>query len=128
VGGVRYSTTPTQLDVQKTNATYFGYLHDGRRYVVYGVLLYCDDFKPYASKSGSFLGCYMLPMGIPPSQISGYYSGRYIDLNPPQVSSNEILRYIIQDIVKFSTTGVMGVDPCRNPVTIFIDVLGYIGD
>jgi hypothetical protein len=70
----------------------------------------------------------MLPMGIPPSERSGYGAGRYIDLTPPQVSSNEILLYIIQDIVKFSTTGVMGVDPCRNPVTIFIDVIGYIRD
>jgi hypothetical protein len=128
VRGVRYSSTPTPLDVQKTYATYSGYLHDGRRYVVYSVLLYCDDFKPYTSKSRSFLGCYMLPMGIPPSQKSGYGAGRYIDLTPPQVSINEILQYIIQDIVKYSTTSVMGVDPCGNPVTIFIDVLGYIGD
>jgi hypothetical protein len=70
----------------------------------------------------------MLPMGITPSQRSGYGAVRYIGPTPPQVSSNEILQYIIQDIVKCSTTGVRGVDPWGNPVTIFIDVLGYIGD
>jgi hypothetical protein len=43
---------------------------------------------------------------------------RYIGLTPPQVSSNEILQYILQDIVKCSTTGVRGVDPSGNPVTI----------
>jgi hypothetical protein len=34
----------------------------------------------------------------------------------------------MQDIMKCLTTGVKGVDPWGNPVTIFIDVLGYIGD
>jgi hypothetical protein len=128
VRGVRFSSTPKPLDVAKQYAPCSGYLHDGRKYVVYRVLLYCDDFQPYASKSGSFGGCYMLPVGIPPSKRSGYGSVRYIGLTPPQVSSNEILQYIIQDIVKCSTTGVRGVDPWGNPVTIFIDVLGYIGD
>jgi hypothetical protein len=69
----------------------------------------------------------MIPMGIPPSKRSGYGAVRYIGLTP-QVSSNEILQYIIQYIVKCSTTGVRGVDPWGNPVTIFVDVLGYIGD
>jgi hypothetical protein len=70
----------------------------------------------------------MLPMGIPPSQRSGYGAVRYIGITSPQVSSNEIIQYIIQDIVKFSTTGVGGVDPWGNLATVFIDVLGYIGD
>jgi hypothetical protein len=92
------------------------------------MLLYCDDFQLYASKSGSFGDCCMLPTGIPPSQRSGYGAVRYIGLTPPQVSSNENLQYMIQDIVKCSTKGVRGVDPWGNTVTIFIDVLGYIGD
>ena len=125
---VTYSSTSAPLDVQKQNVPCSGFLHDGRRFVVYKFLLYCDDFQPYTRKSGSFGGCYMLPMGITPSQRSGYGAVRYIGLTPPQVSSNEILQYIIQDIVKCSTTGVRGLDPWGNPVTIFIDVLGYIGD
>jgi hypothetical protein len=125
---VRYISTPTPLDAPKQYAPSSGYLHDGRRYVVYRMLLYCDDFQPYASKSGSFEGFYMLPMGIPPSQRSVYGAVRYIGLTPPQVSRNEILQYSIQDIVKCLTTGVRGVDPWGNTVTIFIDVLGYIED
>jgi hypothetical protein len=127
VRGVRFSSTPRPLDVAKQYVPCSGYLHDGRGYVVYKVLLYSDDFQPYASKSGSFGGCYMLSMGIPPSKRSGYGAVCYIGLTHPQVSSYEILRYIIQDIVKCSTTAVRGVDPWGN-VTIFIDVLGYIGD
>jgi hypothetical protein len=60
---VRFSSTPTHFDVAKQYAPCSGYLHDGRRYVVYRVLLYCDAFQPYARKIGSFGGCYMLPMG-----------------------------------------------------------------
>jgi hypothetical protein len=49
--------------------------------------------------------------GIHPSQRSGYGAVRYIGLTTPQVSSNEILQYILQDIVKCSTTGLRGVYP-----------------
>jgi hypothetical protein len=119
--GVKYSSTPTPRDVQKQYASCSGFLHDGRIYVVCRVLLYCDDIQPYTSKSGCFGSCYMLPMGISSLQRSGYCAVRYIGLTPPQVSSNEIL-HIVPDIVKFSTTGVRGVDPWGKPVTICIDV------
>jgi hypothetical protein len=105
-----------------------GVLSDGRRYVVYRVLLYCDDFQPHVSNSNSYGGCYMLPMGIPPNQRSGFGAVRCLGLSPPQMSSNEILQYIVPDLVKSATTGIQGLDPEGNAVTIFIDVLGYIGD
>ena len=65
-----------------------GRLKDGRRYVVYRVLLYCDDFQPHTSKPVSYGGCYMLPMGIPPDQRACYGAVRCIGLTPPRVSSN----------------------------------------
>lgn len=105
-----------------------GVLSDGRRYVVYRVMLYCDEFQPNVSNSDSHGGCYMLPMGIPPSQRSGYGAVRCLGLSPPHMSSNEILQYIVADLVKSATTGIPGLDPEGNAVTIFIDVLGYIGD
>jgi len=70
----------------------------------------------------------MLPMGIPPPRRAGYGAVRCIGLTPPHVSSNEVLHYIIPDLVKCCTTGVQGVDPEGNAVTIFLDVLGFIGD
>ena len=113
-------------------STYFsrctGYLDDGRRYVIYRVLLYCDDLQPHSSTTSSYGGCYMLPMGIPPAQRAGYGAVRCIGLTPPQMSTNEVLQYIVPDLVKCCTTGVQGQDPTGNPVTIFIDVLGFIGD
>jgi hypothetical protein len=115
---VRYSSTPTPLDVQKQYDPCSGYLHDGRIYVVYRVL--------QSAKASEVLICFQ--WGFLLRKDYGYGAARYICLTPPQVSSNEIIQYIIQDIVKCSTIGVRGVDPWGNSVTIFIDVIGYIGD
>jgi hypothetical protein len=97
--------------------TYFsrctGYLDDGGRCVIYRVLLYCDDFQPHSSTTSSYGGCYMLTMGIPPAQRAGYGAVRCIGLTTPQMSTNEVLQNI---------------GPTGNAVTIFIDVLGFIGD
>jgi hypothetical protein len=70
----------------------------------------------------------MLPMGIHRAKRAGYGAVRFIGLTPPQMSTNEVLQYIIPDIVKCCTTDVQGQDPAGNPVTIFIDVLRFIGD
>jgi hypothetical protein len=53
---------------------------------------------------------------------------RCIGLTPPQMSTNEVLQYILPDLVKCCTTCVQGQDPTGNPVTIFIEVIGFIGD
>ena len=105
-----------------------GFLMDGRRYLTYRVLLYCDDFQPHTSKHGSFGGCYMLPLGLAPEERAGYGAVRVLGLTPPGVSSNEILRAVIPDIVCCTTTGITDTDANGNEVTIFIDVVGYIGD
>jgi hypothetical protein len=70
----------------------------------------------------------MLPMRIPPEQRAGYGAVRCIGLTLPQMSTNEVLQYIVPDLVKCCTTGVQDQDPTGNPVTIFIDVLGFVGD
>jgi hypothetical protein len=105
-----------------------GVLSDGRIYAVYLVLLYCDYFQPYVSISDSYGSCYMLPMGIPPNQRSGFGAVRCLGLTPPQMSRKKILRYIVPDLVISATRGIQCLDPEGNAVTIFIDVLGYIGD
>jgi hypothetical protein len=74
-----------------------GYLDDGRRYAIHRVLLCCDDFQPHSSRTSSYGRCYMLPMGINPSQKAGYGAVGYSCLTPPQMSANEILKYIVSD-------------------------------
>ena len=105
-----------------------GYLMDGRRYLTYRALLYCDDFQPHTSKRGSFGGCYMLPLGLAPEERAGYGAVRVLGLTPPGVSSNEVLRAAIPDIVQCTTAGITDIDANGNEVTIFIDIVGYIGD
>jgi hypothetical protein len=77
-----------------------GYLHDGRPYLVYRVHLYTDEFKPYVGKKDSYGGCYMLPLGLPPENRAGAPAVWVLGLAPPGVSTNEILRAIIPDIIK----------------------------
>ena len=62
-----------------------GRLMDGTKFVVYRVLLYCDDFSPFSSlyPQGSAGGCYILPLGLPPRSRSTRSSVRIIGLTPP---------------------------------------------
>jgi len=128
VGGIECALNATPHLPEDRSVPSSGYLMDGRRYVTYRVLLYCDDFQPHASKQGSFGGCYMLPLGLAPEDRAGYGAVRVLGLTPPGVSSNEVLRAAIPDIVQCTTTGITDTDASGNEVTIFIDVVGYIGD
>jgi hypothetical protein len=105
-----------------------GFLQDGRKYFVYRAMLYTDDFQAHVSRNGSYGGCYMLPIGILPEERAGYSAVRCISLTPPDVSTNEVLLRIIPDIVKCTTTGIEGKDANGERVTIFLDIVGYIGD
>lgn len=105
-----------------------GILKDGRPYLVYRMLLYCDDFKPYLGKRDSYGGCYMLPLGLPPANRAGAAAVRVLGLTPPGVSTNEVLRAIIPDIIRGTTRGFTTVDGNGREVVVFLDVVGYIGD
>jgi hypothetical protein len=105
-----------------------GVLQDGRKYVVYRALLYTDDFQPFTSRKGSYGGCYMLPLGLAPDERAGYAAVRCLGLTPPNVSSNEVLLHVIPDIVKCTTDGVEGKTAFGESVTIFLDIVAYIGD
>lgn len=105
-----------------------GVLKNGKPYLVYRMLLYCDDFKPYVGRNDSYGGCYMLPLGIPPASRVGAAAVRVLGLTPPGVSTNEVLRAIIPDIIKGTTEGFTTVDANGNEVVVFLDVAGFIGD
>jgi hypothetical protein len=105
-----------------------GLLQDGRKYIVYRAMPYIDDFKADVSRSGSYGGCYLLPIGIRPEERAEYASVRCITLTPPNVSTNEVLLHITPDIFKCIMTMVQGTNANGENVTVFLDIVGYICD
>jgi hypothetical protein len=79
-------------------------------------------------KKWKFRGCYMLPLGVTPVKRSGYGAVRVSGLTPPGISTNLILSELIKDIVKGSTQGFASFDADGSPITIFLDIVGLIGD
>ena len=107
-----------------------GVLESGEKYVLYRVLLYCDDFQPYSSlqPNGSAGGCYLLPIGLPPRNRRKRSSVRLIALTVPGVSTNAVLNYIVSDILKGATDGIDGYTPADDEVKIFVDVVADVAD
>jgi hypothetical protein len=113
---------------QERYVPHVGRLADGRRYIVYRMLLYCDDFQPFSTRRGSAGGCYMLPLGVPPVSRAGCGAVRILGLTPPGVSTNEVLAEIIPDILQGTTEGFELTDANGERVTAFLDVVGFVGD
>jgi hypothetical protein len=105
VASVHFHTALNREEIS-SYASCTGFLEDGRKYMVCRAMLYTDDFKADVTRNGSFGGCYLLPIEIRPEERAGYASVRCITLNPPNVSTNEVLLRIIPDIVKCTITGV----------------------
>ena len=105
-------------------------LPDGTLYTVYRMLLYCDDFRQSSSNysKGSAGGCYFLPISLPPEARRSTSAVRIISLTPPGVSTNDVLRYIVKDLVHASVHGVNGTTPSGERIRIFVDVVGFVGD
>ena len=116
------------LDSPSTSAPCRGKLADGRPYVVYRFLLYCDGFLPYAGRKGSMGGCYLLPLGVRPDVRARIGCLRRIALTPPGVSTNHILEAIIPDIVEGTAHGFPALDADGNETVIFLDCVGFIAD
>ena len=112
----------------RPEVTSFGKLKDGRRYTTYRFLLYADGFTPQLGKRGSMGGCYMLPLGMLPDRRSALGAVRKIGLAPPGVSTNEILKVILSDIVKGTVEGFVTKDSRGRQVVVFLDCVGFIAD
>lgn len=121
---------PGSDDFQSTIQRNQGFLYDGTRYVVYRMLLYCDDFRPFSSTypKGSAGGCYMLPLGLPPGDRNSRASVRILGLTPPGVSTNKIILEIVPDLVCGVVDGFGVMTPSGERVKAFLDVVGFIGD
>ena len=114
--------------VQEEDAPSSGFLEDGRRYITYRLLLYCDGFNSQIGKKGSSTGVYMLPLGISPELRAGAGAVRPIALTPPGVSQNDVLRHILDDLVEGSETGFPMKDSEGEEFVVFLDCVGYVAD
>ena len=108
----------------------YGLLHNGLPFVVYRILLYCDDFQQSSqmSKAASDGVCYFLPLYLPVEKRCSLSSVRIISLTPTNTSTNDVLRYIIPDMVQATVHGLEGRTPSGTRRRIFLDVLGFVGD
>ena len=107
-----------------------GFLDDGTPYVLYPIMMYHDDFHTSSLLFGhsSVGGCYILPIGFSNEMRHSSSSARPLSLAPSDMKSNEVLKYVMDDVAMGTVEGVMGTDPYGNSVRIFIDPIGFMAD
>ena len=105
-----------------------GILEDGRKYIRVPFLLFSDDFTSMGGRGGSFGGCYLAPMLCRANRRRSMSSVRVLGLTPPGVSSNGVIRNVVDDIVECSTTGVEVLMDSGEKMVMFIEVVAFIGD
>lgn len=123
-GSRTFPTFPRQLACNR------GVLSNGKRYLVYRIVLYTDGFGQLKSLSDQreVGGVYILPIGLPTESKRSWSGARVISLTPDGHSMNKVLTAIEGDLVLGATTGIPGLDPYGRPVQIFLDTVGYFGD
>ena len=105
-----------------------GMLEDGRPYVRILYMPFSDDFTTMGGRGGSSGGVYIAPLVNPPSRSRGLHSVGVLGLTPPGVSSNNVMRGVIDDIVECSTRGIEISSAQGENIVVFIDLVAYIGD
>lgn len=103
-----------------------GNLSDGRKFYIYRFLLYNDGFSALRKRS-SMDGCYIVPLGIPPSKRTIEGSIRRLWLTPPGVSSRPLSELIVDDIMKSAKEGIV-VRVDDEDHVIVLDLVLYLGD
>ena len=103
-------------------------MKDGERYFVYRVLLYSDGFSQYKDVQRSAGGVNMLPLSLLPEHRISRKAVRLLGLTPPGVSTSQVLCLIAEDLQKAATNGIKTIDGDERSVTVFIQVVAYVGD
>lgn len=107
-----------------------GTLSNGKRYYMYRVILYADDFNPRSTlfPKGSVGGLYMMPTGFNVRSRRSQAVIRTVSVTPAGVSTNSVLDFLIEDLVNGCIEGIDCVDAFGEKVTVFLDIMGFIGD
>ena len=105
-----------------------GTLEDGRKYVKVPYILFSDDFTSMGGRGGSYGGCYLAPMLSEANRRRSMSNVRILGLTPPGVSSNRVLRNIVDDVVECVTKGVEVSIAGGESLVMFMEVVAYVGD
>ncbi len=92
--------------------------------------LYMDGFNPSGMnyEQESMTGCYMAPIGLHPRLRSSSSSVRVITLTRTDKICEEILKYIVDDIIIGTTEGFKCIDANGIEITLFLDVVLFVSD
>lgn len=125
------TASPSDLNNTSTNAcTTTGKLESGQRFYIYRMLLYADDFNARSPlfPKGSVGGIYMSPSSVSVKSRCNQSCIRTVSLTPAGVSTNNVLDYLLDDLVEGSISGFDCVDALGETVRVYLDVLGFTGD
>ncbi len=127
---VKNSTLASSSSSPLLNCRTTGKLEDGTRYYMYRLILYADDFNPRSTlfPKGSVGGLYMSPSSFHTRSRRSQSTIRTISLTPAGVSTNSVIDFLIDDLVRGSIDGIDCVDAFGQIVRVFFDVMGFIGD
>ncbi len=103
-------------------------LDSGERYFIYRFLLFWDGVEIAKGKSASGEGFYMINLNLPHNARASPNAVRVISLTPPGVKSDVVFKIIELDIIMGMTQGFEDIDADGNPIRIFLDLVGFIGD
>ncbi len=122
--------TPSSALCSNRYSSNQGILEDGSRYVIYRFILYTDGFnqKKSLSDKRSVCGCYLMPAGQPHTCRASSISARVVTLGAHGQDPNELLEYIVDDILEGVTSGFDSFDPYGKKVKVFLDPVAIIGD
>ena len=70
----------------------------------------------------------MSPSGLHVRSRRSQYSIRTVSLTPAGVSTNLVIDFLVDDMVKGSIDGFECIDAFGNKVKVFLDIMGFIGD
>lgn len=92
------------------------------------LVFYTDDFVPRLRRAASLGGAYMSYVSWAISRRTSLQAVRTIGVTPPDVDSDEVLRFVLPDLVVGMTEGWLVYDPDGKPVRALADVSFFVGD
>ena len=106
----------------------YGALQGGAEIIKRPILLRSDGFQHYQAKEGSAGGIYLSPLSVPLFRRKFRSAVLPVSLTPPGMSTKEILKIVVGDILRSSTEGQMASLPDGKKLRALVEAVGYVAD